>query len=423
MDSLLACGEGLADAFADYQKTIERLKWCVKREMWRAAESLLAQIRGDARNVASWSDRVADSAIRVEPVPTPPSLREIYNDLESLEDEFARVAIETTTCRRQAPRYTLVATTDDIILEERNLGPFQIRMDLSRIRPSGRFDYHVKALQPNCAASRGDVPHPHVSDSTVLCEGDAVAPLTKAMLQGRLLDACLIIKNVLETYNKDSPHVALNAWEDVDDDEDEDTSCCSDCGDRYDNDDMTHCQGCDQYYCGGCIHTCDQCERTRCNGCVTECEGCENHMCTRCEGTCRLCDKPHCEDCLSCCDECSKAVCDNCRHSCNKCGRTRCKDCHSDGELCPACREKEVLNGTDESDTPEPSTADTAESGGPGLFDTVDSPGDPASPTDGAPGAPDPLPAEDAADRPGQAGTGPEPVPVHRVDQPPAEAA
>lgn len=222
-----------------------------------------------------------------------PGLRELVEDLYQIQQEFGRLEINRAES-------TLSVFTDSIELEDIYLGDFEIRLHLDALAHLRESDaFRVIALNPQCAAGNDLVTHPHVSDET-LCMGDATVPIRKALSSGRLCDALLLVKSVLETYNPASPYVALNQWEGYP---------CNNCNDHMVEDDSCYCDYCEHDYCSDCFESCNVCQTGRCQDCMSRCSTCEETIC---------------HSCLAVCEECS----DDC-----------CKDCLKN-ELCPTCKEE-----------------------------------------------------------------------------------
>ena len=71
--------------------------------------------------------------------------------------------------------------------------------------------------------------------------------LQAALEVGRLCDFFLMVRQVLRTYNPDSPYVSLDNWE---------GKQCSDCGDFINEDCRCYCELCDRTYCEQCMSVC-----------------------------------------------------------------------------------------------------------------------------------------------------------------------
>ena len=235
-----------------------------------------------------------------------PALRTIFEELRQLQAEFGRTTYN-------AEERTLSVFTDPIELEGYYLGDFEIRLALTGLSQLRDIEpYRVLALDPHPAAGNDAVTHPHVSDERV-CLGDAMAPVKKALISGRVCDACHLIKAVLKTYNSSSPYIALDQWEGIN---------CYDCGYITHEEEMFYCQACEQDVCDECVSCCKCCETTYCQGCLRDCPACEE----RC-----------CETCLQSCRECGEVACLNCL----------------DDELCLTCKDEKEDNDEEEITTTE----------------------------------------------------------------------
>lgn len=229
------------------------------------------------------------------PAPAPQSLREILQDLQQLETEFDAVVLNLK-------EHTISVSTEPITLDELYLGPFQIVLKLGG-QTRRRWNYQVIATEPHPASCNDAVTHPHVRDQE-LCEGDATVPLRQALAQGRIYDFFVLVRSVLNTYNRASPYVAIDDWEGL---------SCHDCGSVVASDDSRYCEACGCDFCDDCVSYCRSCDETRCQGCLEECVACS-------EATCRRC--------LRACKDCGQRVCDGCLEE----------------NLCPACREKDQVS-------------------------------------------------------------------------------
>jgi hypothetical protein len=120
-----------------------------------------------------------------------PGLADIYRDLFALQDEFVDVQYD----RR---RDQLSVTTEEIVFDALNLGPFEIVLECSRL---GRVSpYQVIALDANPAGTDSRTTHPHVQDD-VLCAGDGHAAIERSLDQGQIYDFFLLVRQVFDTYN------------------------------------------------------------------------------------------------------------------------------------------------------------------------------------------------------------------------------
>lgn len=270
--------------------------------------------------------RLADLGIQLEQLraehkscsDTPPNLVEWIREVRQLEDEFGAVEV------RWADQILRVVT-EAIILREVHLGPFAIEFGWEPSRCSrGIRSFDVIALEPNPAAGREDVVHPHVEGQR-LCGGDATEPVREAIEDGRLADAFLLIRSVLTNYNPGSPYVPLDQW---------DGFHCSECGRRDDSRSQSHCDGCDNDLCGQCTDSCARCSDTRCHSCLTPCD---------------VCDERLCQGCLALTPS-QRLVCPDCRGDCTTCGARIASD-EIEAGRCSTCREAAEANSSDESES------------------------------------------------------------------------
>ncbi|MEM1354988.1 MAG: hypothetical protein AAGH88_08905 [Planctomycetota bacterium] len=224
------------------------------------------------------------------PLPTP---RQVLDELRQIEDEFGGWMLENGS-------RTLSVETDPITLEYLHLGRFRLALDLHRLGDSPHvFPLRVEALEPNPAAGSDRVTHPHVRDEC-LCTGDATAPLGHALRDGRLADVFMLVRNVLNTYNPDSPYVSIDDWE---------AEGCPECGGSMYEDTRCWCELCDRDYCDECVGTCQHCSETTCYGCLRTCDHCEETFCRQCMTSCGDCGEACCPGCLD--DD----LCPNCHET------------------------------------------------------------------------------------------------------------
>jgi hypothetical protein len=225
------------------------------------------------------ASQVLDTA---EPTPVP-GHRQLLDELRQIEDEFGSWSLED-----DGP--SLAVDTDPITLEGVALGPFSIVLEIEHLNdPSPRIPLRVKALNPNPAAESSRVTHPHVSDERV-CLGDAATAVHAALRAGRLADVFLLVRNVLQTYNADSPYVALESWE---------YESCPECGGPRDADNNWYCETCGRDFCDSCVGSCHDCDASTCHGCLRTCDHCDNTFCPDCLANCAACGERCCRDCLS----------------------------------------------------------------------------------------------------------------------------
>jgi hypothetical protein len=240
--------------------------------------------------------RQLSTAGRISP---PQTTREIFRDLVALADEFEGVTID-------ASNQTLSVKTQPIVLDEIDLGPFEIRLHWDRI--GDRRSYEVVALESNPAGESRETVHPHVRGDQ-LCEGEGRASIDRALRTGRLLDFFQIVSRILDTYNSGSAYVALSEWN---------GRPCSDCGGVVCEDDH---------------YSCDRCGDGLCRECLTSC--------VRCESLC-------CHSCTNYCHTCQESICSGCQQSCGHCSRLSCSSCLSDVGLCQECQEEHDAESCDE---------------------------------------------------------------------------
>jgi hypothetical protein len=255
---------------------------------WRlAAEQLRHDLRCALRSLEmeleGLTDRL-DAAPKAAPLN---SVGDVYRDIVALETEFEEI-------RSDLRARTLAVITESIELENVLLGPFEIRLDWKHL--AAEPCYRVVALEPNPAATRDDVTHPHVLDE-VLCEGHGRQAIRQALAQGRLLDFFTLVAHVLRTYNPESPFVELASW---------DGRACRDCGAVVDEDERFVCQQCGADVCDECYVNCAGCGDAHCAGCLTPCAVCDDGCCRWCLRACAGCRAWVCQPCLNQQERCSR---------------------------------------------------------------------------------------------------------------------
>jgi hypothetical protein len=261
-------------AWHRWSRMCERLKLAEARGWKSAAEELHSDIRWQARSLA----QAVQSHVggRQSPAGRNATLREVYDDLVALEEEFEGFQFNLRD-------ETLSVVTGPIVLEDVHLGRFEIHLrygDLDR-----DHSYDVVSLD---ADEDVEYTHPHVANE-VLCEGDGAEPIAQALTQGRFLDFFVLVRQVLETYNPSSPHAPLSRWR---------SETCSDCGGSYRGDTLVSCR-CGALECDDCVITCDDCSRVCCSSCRRRCPSCDDTVCEQCQSACDSCEANHCEDCLT----------------------------------------------------------------------------------------------------------------------------
>ena len=269
-------------------QSMQRQVRCAIANNWQlAAQRLNRDFDAQVRSLLDQVRSLVNESVTTKPKDGP-NIRDIYEDILSLESEFD----EVSWCIRQG---TLSVTTSEIVLQNIELGRFQIELDWRQLPDSTYF--RVIALDPNPADSNDSVTHPHIENES-LCTGDARLPIQYALEQGRFADFFLIVNNVLQTYNSGSPYVSLEDWHGV---------RCSDCGDSVNSEDRYTCEKCEDYVCDSCARCCESCHSYFCCGCTTRCDACDEDVCYHCQQSCGSCT-------LTCCSSClEEDICDKCR--------------------------------------------------------------------------------------------------------------
>jgi hypothetical protein len=139
---------------------------------------------GDTLRQLQYSSSEAQNKASHRPVLPQPTLRDLYQDLNQLQQGFPKVTIEPQ-------HHLLTVFTDSIELEGIHLGEFHLELHLDRLDQHADVSaFDVVALDPNPPYSSQDVTHPHVRDNQ-LCAGDATGPIALALKEGRFCDAFL----------------------------------------------------------------------------------------------------------------------------------------------------------------------------------------------------------------------------------------
>lgn len=207
--------------------------------------------------------------------PQAPMLRTIVDELRQLREEFEDVQIDLK-------EGLIGVSTDHIVLEGIDLGPFSIELHVSRL--ADRLDggcFNCVALEPNPAASNEATTHPHVQDGH-LCAGEAALPIQAALKDGRIADAFVLIRSVLQSYNSDSPYIALENWS---------GTRCEDCDYLADSERMYFCNGCERDVCEECHSYCEICNEGCCRSCLETDTVSGNRCCAACRRICSLCER------------------------------------------------------------------------------------------------------------------------------------
>jgi hypothetical protein len=266
------------DRISQIYQQVHRLELATRRELSAATQHGRGELRDGIRWLIHDLTQCQESLRRAVQISAVPPLRLLYDELASLTEEFEEVQIELR--ERRITVYTL-----PIVLEDMDLGPFEIRLNLREI--GERAAYEVIAVDPQSSGS-GHA-HPHVSGTT-LCEGDGGRVLARALDEGRISEFFVIVRQILETYNADSAYERLDSWHGV---------SCSACGDSTSDDDHGTCEGCDCDLCGDCSRNCLSCGNTLCYDCAHTCEGCDHDHCRSCLKRCEDCLESYCEACLT----------------------------------------------------------------------------------------------------------------------------
>ncbi len=238
----------------------------------------------------------------------------IFEELKSAQDEFNDVVYD-------GEENVLSVVTEPITLEDIDLGPFRIALYLNKLQEMyHKIPYYIIAVEPNPAAKDEGVTHPHVNNE-ILCEGEGAGAIRAALEEGRVYDFFCMVRSVLQTYNPDSPYVALSDWA---------GTACSDCGYVMDSDSAAYCSYCNDPICDDCSRVCRDCGEIVCNECASRCEVCDKPLCPRCAKT-----------------------------QCNECEILCCESCIHDG-LCPTCEEEKENEDNEESNENEPQATDVS---------------------------------------------------------------
>jgi hypothetical protein len=273
----------------------------VRHRGWqKATESVALQLRVQLLHIQFQIKLALENVMICAEKQRSASQAEIYAELVALASEFEDFHVDLRKSK-------LSVITEDIVLDDLDLGRFRIILDLNEgLTNATSQPYTVEALSPCCPESRSDITHPHVLRNR-LCEGDATAPLRQALRDGRLTDFFQIINQVLNTYNSDSPYASLKDWEGTE---------CHACG--------NHISNVSSY--------CNLCNNQVCDDCGTYCQFCEASACDCCMDTCQCCEEACCPNCLKLCTECRKQVCPN---------------CFNFNRICEACDDQSTSETTD----------------------------------------------------------------------------
>lgn len=259
-----------------------------QRHRWPAAAAICRrQLHAAAQQLQQDLSRFALELQRSPPVRPVPSLRLLEEELRGLEDEFAHVRFDLKLKE-------VCVRTERMVLEEIDLGPFEIRLEVGQLATDQ--PYRVIALDPEPSGAHGDVTHPHLQRDR-LCEGEGKQAIARAIAEGRLGDLFVAIRQILRTYNADSAYASLDDWNGLP---------CIECGDRIPVEDETLCDNCSSSLCDGCCRGCERCSVLLCGNCTYGCDECDSRCCDDCVTECEQCGRTLCSHCLesSLCDTC-----------------------------------------------------------------------------------------------------------------------
>jgi hypothetical protein len=275
-----------SSTWSDAETSLRRWKTARDRNWLRAAERERVAFTSELESLERQL-RHLTADLKNERAAIVPSLRLLVEELAATEAEFGELVWEEGE---------VGVTTESIVLDDIELGPFQIRLQLDRIGTDA--PYRIRALEPNPAASCIDTTHPHVSGER-LCSGEGRGAIAAALAEGRLFDFFTIVDRILHTYAVGSAYVELDQWHgvschDCDSSIDESDACtCNRCEERICGDCLCCCNGCGDGYCSGCLDRCQRCEEPTCVGCLVRCEDCRQYVCPSCreDELCETCRK------------------------------------------------------------------------------------------------------------------------------------
>ena len=211
--------------------------------------------------------------------PPPITAHEVLADLKALSAEFTEVKVSMRD-------HSVSAITDEIILDDINLGSFRIVLDWRVLHETGA--YEVISEDGNAAASSEDTTHPHVQNNS-LCEGEGKTAIRNALSEGRLFDFFVLVRQILQTYNPSSAYVQLEDWY---------GTSCPDCGSTTCEDESSTCENCSTTTCFECSNRCNDCDYRYCSDCIRTCTGCDSDACLSCRSRCRECGDGFCKGCI-----------------------------------------------------------------------------------------------------------------------------
>jgi hypothetical protein len=289
-DEALPCpvAEPPAALWSSYCRSAELLTLTDERR-WRKAGEVCRRELLSRLDQLRWGLEAMRAEV-AEPVSSHrAAARDVYDDLVALGEEFPSLRIDLKTRE-------IAVTTEPVTLDGVPLGPFDIVLDGANL--DARSPYRIVARAPHYPTVDDTVPHPHVRDDE-LCEGDAAAPLRRALRERRLFDFFTIVAQTLGTYNASSAFVRLDEWSGI---------TCRGCGDHCDPEDSSSCQRCSCDLCDDCGSCCDACEHLCCHDCAGPCHECECNVCGACQRRCSTCRKHFCQECIhdGLCSDCGE---------------------------------------------------------------------------------------------------------------------
>jgi hypothetical protein len=258
----------LFDQLSSYDHALAEAREALGQAASAGASLRAMRVRQRLRRMVHAVERAVNEVLCQPHPPAAASvnLRTILAELQQLADEFGDVAVDGR-CK------TVTVITEPITLNDVYLGSFAIRLDWNRLSiEAGAHCFEVDALEPNPSATNEEVTHPHVTNGG-LCAGDASFPIRRALEQGRLADAFLLVRQVLTTYNPYSAYVLLDSWSGTE---------CRRCGRTAPDEQSWCCDNCENELCADCALDCRGCETIHCRACLTECDQCTDLYCGSC---------------------------------------------------------------------------------------------------------------------------------------------
>ena len=268
------------------RKRLSHWKWARQHHLPAAArQSRLALEQSLQFTILSVTNQLE---ILRKPEQAVPTASQLYAEIAALQYEFEHVSINLRQRR-------LTVTTERIVLEDLDLGPFEIELQINRLAESS--PYTVTAVDPD--QSSAGHPHPHVSGQS-LCEGDGQQAIAAALANGMISEFFILVRQILRTYNAGSSYRTLDEWHGID---------CAACDCTISSEDAYCCDTCHCSLCGDCEYRCEICDYSMCFDCSESCDGCDDRFCRSCTNTCADCGDGYCENCLNAgrCNSCSES--------------------------------------------------------------------------------------------------------------------